>query len=92
MSVQCEPVDRTSTDPELLERSMQAKFLQPVVVALAFGVFIAFFVTLLMVPALYAIGADMVRYRARFKQWISRKVFRRGAETDSGSSDSVSIV
>lgn len=45
--------------PMMLERSIQAAFLQPIVVSLAFGVFMAFFVTLLMVPSLYGIGLDI---------------------------------
>ncbi len=64
--------------PMMLERSIQAKFLQPIVVALAFGVFTAFFVTLLMVPALYAIGVDIAEWRARasgrVKGWMSGKL------------------
>lgn len=47
--------------PMMMERSIQAAFLQPIVVALASGVLIAFFVTLLMVPALYSIGDDFNR-------------------------------
>ena len=47
--------------PMMLERSIQAAFLQPIVVSLAAGVLIAFFVTLLMVPALYAIGDDILQ-------------------------------
>jgi multidrug efflux pump subunit AcrB len=62
--------------PMMLERSIQAAFLKPIVVALAFGVFCAFFVTLLMVPALYAIGVDIDAFRARSKGWIKRKIFR----------------
>ncbi|MBE9549034.1 MAG: efflux RND transporter permease subunit [Proteobacteria bacterium] len=45
--------------PMMMERSMQAAFLQPIVISLAAGVFLAFFVTLLMVPSLYAIGLDV---------------------------------
>ncbi|WP_334079040.1 efflux RND transporter permease subunit [Microbulbifer sp. M83] len=45
--------------PMMMERSIQAAFLQPIVVALAFGVFVAFFVTLLLVPALYGVGVDI---------------------------------
>ena len=56
--------------PMMLERSMQAAFLQPVVVSLAFGVFVAFFVTLLMVPSLYGIGLDLQDYRVRIKNKI----------------------
>jgi len=62
--------------PMMLERSIQAKFLIPIVVSLVFGVFCAFFVTLLMVPALYAIGVDADRMKARVRQrvhgWFGR--------------------
>ena len=67
----------------MLERSIQAKFLQPVVVSLAFGVFIAFFVTLLMVPALYAIGSDADALRTRVKRWVKRKVLRDSTESST---------
>jgi multidrug efflux pump subunit AcrB len=62
--------------PMMLERSIQAAFLQPIVVALAFGVFCAFFVTLLMVPSLYGIGLDIGDFFARGKDKISRKLSR----------------
>jgi multidrug efflux pump subunit AcrB len=62
--------------PMMMERSIQAKFLTPIVVSLVSGVFFAFFVTLLMVPALYAIGVDISALRARNKQrikgWFNR--------------------
>lgn len=50
--------------PMLLERSTQAEFLQPMVVALAFAIVFALFVTLLFVPALYAVGSDIWRFYA----------------------------
>ncbi|MEM7707075.1 MAG: efflux RND transporter permease subunit [Pseudomonadota bacterium] len=53
--------------PMMLERSIQAKFLQPIVLALASGVFVAFFVTLLLVPAIYAIGLDVSELAGRLK-------------------------
>jgi multidrug efflux pump subunit AcrB len=62
--------------PMMLERSMQAAFLQPIVVALAFGVFFAFFVTLLMVPSLYGIGLDINDFFTRTKGRINRKLHR----------------
>ncbi len=58
--------------PMMLERSIQAAFLQPIVVSLAFGVFMAFFVTLLMVPSLYGIGLDI--------KAGARKLFKRKAK------------
>jgi multidrug efflux pump subunit AcrB len=62
--------------PMMLERSIQAKFLIPIVVSLVFGVFCAFFVTLLMVPALYAIGVDAAQFRLRVRKrvrgWFGR--------------------
>jgi hypothetical protein len=60
--------------PMMLERSMQAAFLKPVVVALTFGVFFAFFVTLLMVPSLYGIGLDINALYGRVKKWIRGKL------------------
>ena len=60
--------------PMMLERSIQAAFLKPVVVALAFGVFFAFFVTLLMVPALYGIGLDINDFFGRLKKWVKTKL------------------
>jgi multidrug efflux pump subunit AcrB len=56
--------------PMIMERSMQAAFLKPIVVALASGVFIAFFVTLLMVPSLYVIGLDVHGFFSRGKKSI----------------------
>ncbi|KUJ79198.1 AcrB/AcrD/AcrF family protein [Microbulbifer flavimaris] len=60
--------------PMMMERSIQAAFLQPIVVALAFGVFIAFFVTLLLVPALYGIGIDIGAFAGRIKRFVVSRV------------------
>jgi multidrug efflux pump subunit AcrB len=57
--------------PMMMERSIQAKFLIPIVISLVSGVFLAFFVTLLMVPALYAIGVDVSALRARARQRVA---------------------
>ena len=62
--------------PMMLERSTQAAFLQPIVVSLASGVFVAFFVTLLMVPALYGIGLDIKAARIRAFKRIRNLLFR----------------
>ena len=48
--------------PILFETSTQAQFLMPMVVALAFGVLFDFFLTLMLVPALYGIGVDISRF------------------------------
>jgi len=45
--------------PIMAERSTDAQFLKPAVLALAFGVLFALFVTLFLVPALYCIGEDI---------------------------------
>lgn len=68
--------------PMMMERSMQAKFLIPIVVSLVAGVFVAFFVTLLMVPAMYAIGVDISEFRARTKQKIRSKISRKKPAED----------
>ena len=44
--------------PMLLERSLQAKFLIPMAISLAFGVVFATMITLLLVPSLYMILED----------------------------------
>jgi len=54
--------------PMMAEQSTQAKFLQPMVTALAYGVAFATCVTLLFVPALYGIGVDV----GRFLRWYFR--------------------
>ncbi|MEL0137199.1 MAG: efflux RND transporter permease subunit [Halieaceae bacterium] len=53
--------------PMMAEQSTGAQFLKPAVLSLAFGVFFALFVSLLLVPAMYLIGHD-------WKQWrLSKK-------------------
>jgi multidrug efflux pump subunit AcrB len=48
--------------PLMTERSLQAQWLIPIAVGLAFGVLFALLVTLFFVPALYGIGADIKRF------------------------------
>ncbi|MFQ5524864.1 MAG: efflux RND transporter permease subunit [Thermoanaerobaculia bacterium] len=52
--------------PLLLEKSMQAQFLIPMAVSLAFGVLFATFITLILVPALYSIVEDVREGLSRF--------------------------
>lgn len=59
--------------PMMLEQSIQAAFLKPIVLALAAGVFIAFFVTLILVPSMCAAGADVSAYFSRLKDRIFRR-------------------
>jgi multidrug efflux pump subunit AcrB len=59
--------------PIMAERSTDAQFLKPAVLALAFGVLFALFVTLFLVPALYCIGEDVSalvkNLRAKVQLW-----------------------
>lgn len=48
--------------PMMAETSTQAQFLKPMVVALGFAVVFALFLTLIMVPAMYAVGVDIARF------------------------------
>jgi multidrug efflux pump subunit AcrB len=69
--------------PIMAERSTDAQFLKPAVLALAFGVLFALFVTLFMVPALYCIGEDIKRgSKATFqKVWgLLQQVYGRKGE------------
>jgi multidrug efflux pump subunit AcrB len=52
--------------PMMAEASTQAQFLKPMVVSLGFAVVFALFLTLFLVPALYAIGTDV----SRFLKWV----------------------
>ncbi|MFK7730236.1 MAG: efflux RND transporter permease subunit [Pseudomonadales bacterium] len=56
--------------PIMLERSVQAQFLIPMVASLAFGVLFATFVTLLFTPALYLAGESL---RDRLRNLIGAK-------------------
>ncbi|MCG8609020.1 MAG: efflux RND transporter permease subunit [Pseudomonadales bacterium] len=51
--------------PIILESSLQAQIVIPMAVSLAFGVLFATVITLLLVPVLYVIGADL----GRFVKW-----------------------
>jgi multidrug efflux pump subunit AcrB len=53
--------------PMMLERSLQAQFLIPMAISLAFGVLFATMITLFLVPSLYMILEDI-------KNKISAKV------------------
>ncbi len=69
--------------PMMMERSIQAAFLQPIVVSLAFGVFMAFFVTLLMVPSMYGIGIDI--------KTGAKRLFNRKKKADDNDADQPTI-
>ena len=54
--------------PLMLEQSSQSAFLKPTVIALAFGLLVAFFVTLFLVPAMLVVGEKI---KNRIKQKFS---------------------
>ena len=64
--------------PLMLERSVDAAFLQPMAVSLAFGVVFATFITLMLVPTAYLIVEDIRR--------LARKLVLGRGEPDSGAS------
>ena len=51
--------------PMLMERSVQARFLIPMAISLAFGVLFATIITLLIVPAAYLILDDLHQLKSR---------------------------
>ena len=55
--------------PLLLERSLQARFLIPMAVSLAFGVVFATFITLILVPVSYQILEDIASFFSRLFGW-----------------------
>ena len=62
--------------PLMVERSMQAAFLVPMAVSLAFGVLFATFITLILVPVSYLILHDFER--------AMRRTFGRGEPAEGG--------
>ena len=58
--------------PIIIETSQAAAFLKPSVISLAFGVFFAFFVSLILVPALYLIGDDWGRVKKSVSGFFPR--------------------
>jgi Cu/Ag efflux pump CusA len=47
--------------PMLAEKSVQAQFLKPMLVSLSFAICFALFITLFLVPAMYAVGCEIGR-------------------------------
>jgi multidrug efflux pump subunit AcrB len=66
--------------PIMAERSMDAQFLKPAVLSLAFGVACALFVSLLMVPALYLAGDDLRRLAGNLRRRLLPAGPRQGAD------------
>jgi multidrug efflux pump subunit AcrB len=67
--------------PLIAERSVQAQFLKPMVVSLGCAVVFALFISLFMVPALYAVGTEIGRI---FRWTWGGRRFRQIGETYSG--------
>lgn len=67
--------------PLMAERSVQAQFLQPMIVSLGYAVAFAIFVSLLMVPALYAVGVEIGRI---FRWTWGGKPYRQIGESYTG--------
>ena len=68
--------------PLIAERSMQAQFLKPMVIALGCAVAFAIFVSLFLVPCLYAIGVEIGRI---FRWSWAGRPYRSIGETYSGA-------
>ena len=56
--------------PIMMARSTDAQFLKPAVIALAFGVLFALFVTLFLVPSLYCIGDDIQALLRKARDYV----------------------
>ncbi|MEE9273411.1 MAG: efflux RND transporter permease subunit [Robiginitomaculum sp.] len=66
--------------PMFAEKSAQATFLKPMIVALAFGVLFDFFLTLILVPAMYGVGEDIKRFTKYI--WTGQKQPALGSSYD----------
>jgi len=70
--------------PMLLERSLQARFLVPMAISLAFGVMFATLITLFLVPSLYMILED-IKSRVWGRAEIAAESPHQGSEVGAGS-------
>ena len=61
--------------PIMMETSTQALLVIPMAVSLAFGVLFATVVTLVLMPSLYVIFADIQQFSDRTMAWIKRVIF-----------------
>jgi len=68
--------------PLLMDRSLQAQFLIPMAVSLAFGVLFATVVTLYLVPCSLLLGQDIRRFWNDILAWYLRP-FRQDASTNT---------
>ncbi len=69
--------------PLLLEQSVQARFMIPMAVSLAFGVVFATVITLLLIPAFYLILEDLKELAGR---WMHRLTQRRPSMSEGAGS------
>tara|TARA_R110002073_G_scaffold154287_5_gene309354 strand:- start:7957 stop:11133 length:3177 start_codon:yes stop_codon:yes gene_type:complete len=69
--------------PLMLDDSIQAQFLIPMAVSLAFGVLFATAITLYMVPCAVMAGADVARWAKAIASWYWSPISGRFAESES---------
>ena len=55
--------------PLIAEKSIQAQFLKPMAISLAYGILFATFITLLLIPTAYLITEDIKQLFSRFFAW-----------------------
>ena len=55
--------------PLMAEKSLQAQFLKPMAISLAYGILFATFITLLLIPTAYLISEDIKNLFRKFCQW-----------------------
>lgn len=67
--------------PLIAERSMQAQFLKPMVISLGYAVAFAIFVSLFLVPTMYAVGVEIGRV---FRWTWSGRPYRKIGESYTG--------
>ncbi|WP_027000771.1 efflux RND transporter permease subunit [Eisenibacter elegans] len=56
--------------PLILERSLQAQFLIPMAISLSYGLLVATFTTLVLLPALLMLANDIKLYSVAFRQFL----------------------
>lgn len=73
--------------PLIMERSLQAQFLKPMAISLAFGILFATVITLFLIPAAYLATEDLKALAAKFWKWY-RQPFAKSSPPSQPAAES----
>jgi multidrug efflux pump subunit AcrB len=69
--------------PIMLEKSVQAQYVIPMAISLAFGIIFATIITLFLIPCLYVMELDLRRGLRNVKNWMLGRELETAAEAEA---------